>query len=154
MSARRTRRAVPEPPARAEDLAPLETNPLLTLNPHGLLIDNVFIGATDADSPNYGAWGYGVYLDGSLNANPPAGVPAGIRYVRLRNVSVSRYTILPYLAYYAYATSMVQVDCYIPLGGASTDVWALHSANTFVLSTTSVEHRRDRAGLERVGILV
>lgn len=116
--------------------AQLETDPTVqSKNPHGLVIDNVFVVAA-ATYPNSGSWNYGVYIDGALNANPPAGVAPGMRFVRMFRVSVSRFTILPYLIDYGYGTRMVDCDCWIPIGSGSPVVWVQHdNGATYVMAT-------------------
>ena len=113
-----------------------ETNPnLQSRNPHGFLIDNVFCSL--ASFPPYdGRWNYGWYLDGSLNASPPSGVAAGIRYVRIRNSSVAGAVYDAWLFYYAFGTMAVQIDCFAPRGTNGIAAQSLNSANTYVLSTT------------------
>ena len=98
-------------------------------NPHGLIVENVFIVAA-AEYPNQGHWNYGLYLDGSLNANPPAGVAPGIRLVRLSNINVSRFAILPYLFYHSKAARAVGLECWIPVGTGQAVIWRQDSEGT------------------------
>ena len=98
-------------------------------NPHGLIVDNVFIVAA-AEYPNQGHWNYGLYLDGSLNANPPAGVAPGIRLIRLSNMNVSRFAIVPYLFYYAVGSRGIGLECWIPIGTGQAVVWREASEGT------------------------
>jgi hypothetical protein len=113
--------------------AHLETDPnALSKNPHGLLVDNVIISSSVVD--NTSGWNYGVYLDGGDNANPPAGVAPGIRFVRLHNVSVSKASILAYLFYYAMGTRAEMIDCFIPRGSGGVTAQGLNSQATYVVS--------------------
>jgi hypothetical protein len=113
--------------------AHLETDPtVLSKNPHGLLVDNVLIGSTVVDSTS--GWGYGVYLDGGDNANPPSGVAPGIRFVKLNNVSVSKASTLAYLFYYAMGTRAEMIDCFIPRGTSGVTAQGLNSQATYVVS--------------------
>lgn len=78
--------------------------------PHGMLIDNIIIGRQNAHS---GSWNYGIYLDGSLNGNPPPGVAAGIRDVRLRDTSVATARSWSYLFWHAHGITATMIDCVV-----------------------------------------
>lgn len=113
--------------------AHLETDPTVpSKNPHGLVVENVVISSSSVDSTS--GWNYGVYLDGSDNVNPPAGVAPGIRFVKLINVSVSKAAILAYLFYYAMGTRAEMIDCYIPRGQNGVTVQGIGSQATYVVS--------------------
>lgn len=91
--------------------AHLETDPNVgSHNPHGWLGDNIIIGRAGT-APFTGSFNYGFYLDGSVNANPPAGIAPGIRLVRIYRSSVSAFNILPALAYYAKGSQFVGFNC-------------------------------------------
>lgn len=76
-----------------------------TKNPHGMLIDNVAIGKDVGG----GAFGFGVYLDGSLNTGPGA---VGIRGINIRDTSVNFATVADFYFYNAKGVNMTGVDCY------------------------------------------
>jgi hypothetical protein len=84
-----------------------------TKNPHGMLIDNLMIGAF----PGGGVFSYGIYLDGSSNHGP--GAP-GIRSVNIRNTSVNSSNIVPIYLNYAVGTTISGTECFgtyaYPLG--------------------------------------
>ncbi len=118
--------------------AHLETDPnVISRNPHGFVIDNVYCGLQPGASP--GAWSYGWYLDGSQNANPPAGVAPGIRFVQIRNSVVSGAINDAWLFYYAFGTRALVIDCFIPKGTAGVNAQTLNGAGTYVLSSTCTQ---------------
>lgn len=100
-------------------------------NPHGFLFDNVLIGREDV-YPFTGRWHYGVYLDGSLNTQPVTGVAPFLRFIRLRDVSVSAYMILPYLVYYTSGVRVEMADCPIPIDGATETLYLWHALATVI----------------------
>lgn len=111
--------------------ASLETDPTVgSKNPHGFLIDNIAIGRDDAFG---GTWNYGIYLDGSLNASPPPGIAWGIRWVRIRNSSVSVAQILPYLFYHAPGTQTIMGDCWI---SPNPTIYFLNSPSSYTLTNS------------------
>lgn len=76
-----------------------------TKNPHGLLIDNVMI----SHDVGGGVFGFGVYLDGSLNPGPGA---VGIRGINIRDTSVNFATTADFYFNNAKGVNMTGVDCY------------------------------------------
>ncbi len=114
-----------------------ESDPTIgSMNPHGLLVDNVFIGA-GIFYPQQGSWAYGVYLDGSLNSNPPSGVAPGIRLIRLRSMNISRVSILPVLLYYARGTRISDVDCFIPIGSGQPMIYIMNDLDSTRVTSAS-----------------
>ena len=99
-----------------------ETNPNIgSRNPHGVLIEDVY-AVGGYYYPNAGNWGIGFYLDGSLNANPPAGVAAGIRACRLHWCGASQFYLYPFLFDTAHGTRFMALDAYVPIGNAQCSV--------------------------------
>lgn len=74
---------------------PAESLPLLK-GPHSLFMEYVHV-VCGFSYPNAGYWNYGFNLDGTLNANPPAGVANGIRNTRMAYCSVGQFANYPYL---------------------------------------------------------
>lgn len=116
-----------------------ETNPnTVSRNPHGFTLDNVIMGrdGITESGPFTGSFNYPIYLDGSLNVSPPSGVAPGIRYVRVRHVSVASFNILPALAYYAYGSRFIDFDCFASNGGPAEVEGLNDQSSTLVLSAT------------------
>lgn len=76
-----------------------------TKNPHGLLIDNVMV----SKDVGGGAFGFGIYLDGSQNPGPGA---IGVRGINIRDTSVNFATTASFYLYNAKGVNMIGVDCY------------------------------------------
>ena len=76
-----------------------------TKNPHGLLIDNIQIGADVGG----GTFGYGIYLDGSQNNGPGA---LGIRSVMIRGSRINLVTYADIYLYHAKGTQISNTECY------------------------------------------
>lgn len=99
---------------------------VMSLNPHGLLIDNVTVGRWTTG----GTWAFGIYLDGSQNPGP--GAP-GIRAVAIRNTVVAAYTNYPLYLNTAFGTRMTDVDGYV---GGPYVIGQTGSSNTTLISGT------------------
>jgi hypothetical protein len=76
-----------------------------TKNPHGMLIDNIVIGKDVGG----GSFGFGIYLDGSVNPGPGA---VGIRGINIRDTSVNSAATADFYLNNAKGVNMTGVDCY------------------------------------------
>lgn len=95
-------------------------------NPHGILLDNLMIGAF----PGGGTFGFGIYLDGYANTSNAI----GIRSVSVRNTSVAAATVAGIYLYRAIGTHITATECY----GTPTHALAVDGASdsTVILSRT------------------